>query len=175
MIIIIRGACGIGKTAVSQVLAELIYKAAHIEADQLVYMSDKTMEEVWEQQKHEGFLFLSIWAAAVASALVEHGFHPIIDWMYPVDGHLQDLIRRLRHLEQQIHVFNLLVNPEEHLKREEKRLGGTGREAVEMVEYFRENNSWANSPIGTAIDTTGQTPEDVARKICRKLGSAIEC
>ena len=170
MIIIIRGVCGVGKTTVSRLLVELIYKGAHIDGDQLVHMSDKTMEEIWRQQGQEGILFLSVWITAVASALVEHGFHPIIDWMYPMDEHLQDLIRRLCPLGQEVNTFNLLVDSKEHLQREGKRLGEITEEAMAMVDHFKKHNHWANSSVGITIDTTGQTPENIAEDICERLG-----
>ncbi len=94
--------------------------------------------------------------------------------MYPMDEHLEDLIRRLSHLGQEVHTFSLLVEPKEHLQREGKRLGEITAEARAMVDHFREHNHWANSSIGIIIDTTGRTPEGVAEDICERLGFSIK-
>ena len=131
-------------------------------------MSDQTMKTLREQSKQDGYHFLNAWIAAGSAVVVKHGFHAIVDWAFTNDGELRDLLERLRHLEQEVHVFNLSVDPEEQLKRDSKR-PREERIGKEGVEYFQTADESAISSLGISIDTTGLTPPEVAGKILDKL------
>ena len=126
------------------------------------------MKTLRERSKQEGYHFLNAWMAAGAAVVVKHGFHAIIDWAFTNDAELRDLLERLRHLHQNVHVFNLSVDPDEQLERDSKR-PGEERIGKEGVEYFQTADESPRSGLGISIDTTGLTPQEVAGKILERL------
>ena len=107
---------------------------------------------------------MNAWPAAGIAVAVKHGFRAVVDWAFTKDSELEDLFGRFNHLNQRVHIFNLVVDPEEQLKRDakrptEERIGKDG------VEYFQTADESARSSLGIRIDTTSLTPQDVARKI----------
>jgi chloramphenicol 3-O-phosphotransferase len=169
MIVIIRGRCSVGKTTSAHALAELMPDSAHLHGDGWPWMSDRTMETLRERSKDEGYRFFNSWLAASAAVIVEHGFHAIIDWAFTKDADLRDLLVRLEHLAQPVHVCNLVVDREEHLKRDagrpaDERIGTGG------VEYFEKEDESASSTLGSVVDTTHLAPKEVAEAILRQIG-----
>jgi chloramphenicol 3-O-phosphotransferase len=169
MIVILRGPCSVGKTATAYALAELMPDSAYLQGDGWPWLSDRTLATLRERSMREGGRFFNSWLAASAGVIVEHGLHAIVDWMFTKDADLRDLLGRLDGLAQPVHVFNLRVDPEEHLRRDagrpaEERIGEGG------VTYFQTEDESGDSTLGSAIDTTRLSPKEVAAAILRQVG-----
>ncbi len=166
MVIIVRGACSVGKTTVARELVERLPGSAHVGCDTMLpWMADATLAALQKQGKEAFPELLNAWVAATSRIFAEQGIRLVVDWHFPADEELQDLLQRLDDCQ----VFNLLCAPEEHLRRDrqratEEQIGPDG------VEYFRTQGSWVGSPHGTDVDTTAMSPSEVATAILGHLG-----
>lgn len=169
MVIIIRGACSVGKTSAARSLVHLLPMSAHVDCGEMMpWMSDATLEALRSQDRQVLPDLLNEWLVPTATVLDRQGVHTIIDWHFPADTELQDLLRRLKECNLPCSVFNLLCSPAEHLSRDQQRqedlqIGRGG------IEYFRQEGSWVGSPHGLDIDTTALTPDDVAKRVVEHI------
>lgn len=165
MVIIIRGACSVGKTSAARALVHILPMSAHVDCDAMMpWMSDATMEALRSRGGQVLPDLWNEWLAGTASALDRQGIHAVIDWIFPADSELEDLLRRLDEWQLSTRVFNLLCSPEEHLARDGQR-EVEGQIGQEGIDYFRRTGGWLNSPHGRDLDTTALSPEGVARAI----------
>lgn len=164
MVVILRGPSSVGKTTTSYALAEAMPASAYLQGDGFPWMSDQTMQSLRKRSKEEGYHFLNAWLAAGIAVVLEHGFHAVVDWAFTKDAELRDLLARIDHLSHMVHVFNLVVDPEEQLKRDAKRPPDE-RIGKEGVEHFQTADESARSNMGISIDTTDLSPQEVAERI----------
>ena len=169
MIVIIRGAPSVGKTTVAAALLEQLENSALIEGDQsFPGMSDTAWHSVCAQDDAHRTSLRNSWIVAGVRALVERRLHAIVDSYFSRDYELPHLLQRLESLGQDIHVFILTVNPEEHLGRDATRpadwqIGERG------IEHFMTHQESLRVPVGTVVDTSGCTAEKVAERILGML------
>ena len=131
-------------------------------------MSETTWQKVCAQDDAGRTSLGNSWIAAEVTVLVERGLHAIVDSYFSRDYELPDLLQLLEPLGQDVHVFLLTVAPEEHLQRDATRpqdwqIGKKG------VEHFRMNKESERVSIGTVVDTTSLTAEQVAGRILHEL------
>ena len=168
MIVIIRGAPSIGKSTVAGELAEHIDDCALITGHDLIGLPKQTLLSLDGKAMKNGLSFISAMIEANIKAVVENGLHPVVDWFFPMDSDLPILLEHLKPLKQDIHTFVLSASLEEHLRRDAGRrqdwqIGEKG------VEHFATEDELTRVPIGTPIDTTGMTRDEVVDSILRHL------
>ena len=168
MVIIIRGACSVGKTSVARSLVHILPMSAHVECDERPWMSDTTLETLRNRGEQVQADLLNAWLVATASVFDRQGVHTVVDWLFPADAELQDLLRQLDGCHLPSHVFNLLCSPQEHLARDQRR-EREGQIGQGGIEYFGREGSWVDSPHGLDIDTTALAPEEVAKRIVTEI------
>jgi chloramphenicol 3-O-phosphotransferase len=139
--------------------------SAHVACDEMMpWMSDATLGALRSRGGNVLPDMQNEWLSATACAFGRQGIDVVIDWFFPSDSELADLLRRLEKRQISARVFNLLCSPEEHLARDRQR-DVEGQIGQEGIDYFRRAGSWLNSPYGRDLDTTAMSPEDVARAI----------
>jgi len=134
----------------------------------LPWMSDATLTTL---RRRGGEVFpdlLNTWLVATAQIFAKQEIQLVVDWHFPADAELRDLVGRLAECPLACRVFNLRCSPEEHLRRDQLRpvdeqVGSSG------IEYFRTQGSWVDSPWGTDIDTTLLSPRNVAETILEAI------
>ncbi len=171
MVVIIRGPCSVGKTTAPYALAKLLPDSAYLHGDGFPWMSDRTMQALDRRSREKGDNFRNAWLATGIAVILGHGLHAVVDGMFMQDEELSDLLARLGPVKDSVRIFNLAVDPEEHLKRDagrppEQRIGKEG------VEYFRTANEWARSNFGVKTDATRSTPKDITIKILDQIQTA---
>lgn len=169
MVIVIRGACSVGKTAVAREIVESLPDSAHVACDAMLpWMSDATLATL---RRRGGEVFpdlLNTWLVATAQIFAKQGIHLVVDWHFPADAELRDLVGRLAECALPCRVFNLRCSPEEHLRRDrlrpvDEQIGSGG------IEHFRTHGSCVDSPCGTDMDTTLLSPRQVAETILASI------
>jgi len=169
MIIVIRGAPSVGKTSVAGALVELLEDSALVDGDQgLPGMSEATWHKVCAQDDAGRTSLGNSWILAGVTVLVERGLHVIVDSHFSRDHELPDLLQHLEPLGQDIHVFILTVDPEEHLERDATRppdwqIGEKG------VRHFGTHRESERVPVGTVVDTSGLNAREVAERLLGML------
>ncbi len=169
MVVVIRGACSVGKTAAARSLVHLLPLSAFVECGEMMpWMSDATLEALRGRAEQTLPDLLNAWLVATAGVLDAQGVHLVIDWHFPADSELQSLLRQLDECALPNRVFNLLCAPEKHLERDSKRHPDAQIKAA-GIEYFRREGSWVGSPYGVDIDTTVMSPQDAAKTILEHI------
>lgn len=165
MVVVIRGACSVGKTTVAREIVELLPGSAHVACDTMLpWMSDATLATLRDQGKEAFPNLLNTWLVATAQIFAKQEIHLVVDWHFPADAELRDLVGRLAECALPCRVFNLRCSPEEHLRRDglrpvDEQIGSSG------IEYFQTEGSCVDPPCGTDMDTTLLSPRQVAETI----------
>ena len=169
MIVIVPGAPSIGKTAVAGELVEHLDRGVLVAGDSLVGLSGEALKAAEGQVMTHGLSLIVALFEANIRALVENRFDVVVDWFFPMDTDLPLLLDHLKLLEKPVHVFVLTASPEEHLRRdqarpEDWRIGEKG------VRHFETHDELERVPVGTPVDTTGMTRDEVVDSILTHLG-----
>ena len=159
MIILIEGPINAGKTTVSQCLRKMIPNTAHVEVDDLRHFV------TWMPLEEAIPLALAN-AACVTVNFVQAGLHVVLS--YPLGQEDYNFLKtQFEPLNTPIHCFTLRPTLEVNLtNRGTRALTDHERARIKSQHQTRASES----PIGTLIDNSTQTPEETAQQIVDMTG-----
>jgi len=154
MIIIINGACGVGKTTLASKLALRFNKSVHIEADKIhnfitnseivkeqIEVTDKNINDLVENFKNYGYEII------------------IIDNVYETEEHLLQVVNSLQKFDADIITIRVCCEFKENIIRDRNRNleDVMGRQ---MIEYLHKIFNITGNSLGTVVDTTNLSIEE---------------
>lgn len=162
MIIIINGSLGVGKTSVAEQLTTKFDKAVHLDGDAI---GDVHPFAIYDDAR---ITHLYRTLAHLIAFHQAHGYaNFVINYVFEAPQSLQALLDLLRPLDDEIHVYWLTCSAEE----QEKRIRARSRDQIgwELERFIELQAIQANAAekgfIGTQVNTTGLSVEQVAEKI----------
>lgn len=161
MMIILNGSRNAGKTTIARLLSERLPKTANLEVDRL-------REFIYCFDLEESIALNLENAVSVAQNLVRAGLHVVLN--YPLrNKDYEYLVENLKPLDTEIHTFTLRPTLDAALSNR-----GTRKPTPDDHERIRKQYD-KKSPhqipdLGTVIDNTAKTPEEVAEYILQSLG-----
>jgi len=169
MIIIINGPLGIGKTQASWALMRRFPRAVMLDADYVAEFHP------FDYYNDEHLAYAHVTLRVLAGHHVSHGFqHFVINWVFETPFQLDRLMRLLADLGLPIYAFRLLCAPDEIERRVRRRnlpdLDYELRRSRELIDIL--DRAAHTGDIGTPLDTTSLTPEQVADAILRQVPGA---
>jgi len=162
MIILLNACLGVGKSSVSWELNRLLEKSFMLDGDHLGAVQPF---EIYDRERiadlYEAF-------ETMVRFYYRRGYpHAVLNYVFESSNSLQDLLSRLRPIDEDIHVFWLTCDPQKQVRRIRRR----GREDMDWeLERMVELNEILESAdrqgfIGERIDSSDLDVEELARSI----------
>ena len=168
MIIILNGPLGVGKTEIAWKLIEKFDRAMMLDGD---YLGAVHPFEIYAKQRVT-YLYDTI--CHIARFHVDHGWRNIVvNYVFETPESLAQLRRALNNIDDVTYAYRLTCNPEEIDRRIRSRSSEPDRLAWKS-KRFRElqviqDHNARRGDLGYAMDTTGQSIDEVADGIWRDI------
>jgi broad-specificity NMP kinase len=162
MIIIINGSLGVGKTSVAEAIHYKFDKSVNLDGD---YIGDVNPFEIYDDARID-HLYRTF--AHLIAFHQENGYaNFVINYVFESHTSLQELLDLLHPLDSDVHVFWLTCDREAQRERIQSRGGYEIEWELERLIVLQEIQAKAAEKgfIGTEVDTTGLSVEQVAESI----------
>lgn len=167
MIILLNGPLGIGKSTLSETLAEKIDWCVMLDGDHLIELNPPPENE------HETLCVVSELLITHHQSVGYRNF--VLNHLWTQHRELSQLRARLSKFDPDVHCFRLTLSREENLRRIERRASATGLDRSYELEIFdREHAILSSCPgdeLGVPLDASA-CPDDLAGKILTLIGLA---
>jgi thymidylate kinase len=166
MIIVLNGPLGIGKSTLSEALAESIDQCVMLDGDYLVAANPQSFDPL-------GHLHSTI-ALLVAHHRRFGYLHFVVNHIWTSPAELADLRSRLSKMDEDIRCFLLTLPADENLQRIERRAGARALDEREFDRrtFAQESEALAKSPgadLGEPFDVSAP-PLDLVATMLLRLG-----
>jgi len=167
MVIILNGSCGVGKSTLTTALQESLDRAVALDGD---YLGDIHPFDLYSQER---ILYLNKTVEFLVKFHQEHGHTNFVyNYVFEESRVLADLVQRLQALGQTVHCYWIRAAwPEQ-----KQRILGRSTDQVDWeLERAPQLNAILEAEsqrgfIGLPLDSTGKSPQDLAREILEDLG-----
>jgi AAA domain-containing protein len=166
MIIVLNGPLGIGKSTLAEALTENIEGCVMLDGDRLIAVNPPYCDEL--EHLH-----------STIAMLVEHqsryGYrYFVINHIWRSTAELDDLFRRLSHIDKDVRCFLLTLPAEENLRRIKQR---ASVRAIDELDFERETvvrereilAAGSGTSLGEPFDVSA-TPPELVDMMLRRLG-----